>query len=890
MLTALYLFFPPTLSFAAPMTAFVGLVLFGATGIAAGMLGSSRLRALRRAESAAQAASEALRRADEEAVLAAVERLRAEEETARAGVATTNAAAFLNQKGQTETALRESEARFRAIAHSSPLGIYLTDPEGECVYTNPAYQRISGLTAIEAEGAGWRRALHPDDRDRVSSEWYEAARRQLPFQSEHRFRHGDGTVVRTRVNAAEIRNGDVLVGYVGLVEDVSQKAETEASLRASEERYRAFIEQTSEGIWRFELAEPIPAAMPEDQQIERFYATAFLAECNDAVARMYGFSRSSELVGARLGDLLPRSDPANIEYLRAFIRSGYRLMDAESHEVDRDGRPRYFLNNLIGILAGGNLLRAWGTQRDITESRQAEAARQASEARFRSVYQSNMIGIAFWDGEQVTDANDALLDMLGYTRADIQEGLLRHGRLTPPGHEEADRRAFEEVRIRGACVPYEKEFCRKDGAHVPVLVGGAILQNDAQDAVFFVLDLSERKRAEERLRHSERIEVVGQLAGGMAHEANNQMTVILGATEFILRHPGLAESVRQDVEYIRAAAERTTSITRQLLAFSRRQILLPRVVDVNQVVTNLESILRRTLIEHQSLSLALSPDAGPVRADPVQLDQILLNLTINARDAMPRGGTLTIETRSTYLSDQDVTPETDVPVMAGRYTALIVSDTGHGMDSETLKHVFEPFFTTKGVGQGSGLGLATVFGIVKQSGGHIVAESQPGLGTSLKLFFPSVQQESEGAESAAATDPEVEPIRESRTILLVEDDPLVRNMVERSLAESGFRIVAASTGTEALALALTPGERIDTVLTDLAMPDMGGRELARRLAEQRPGLPIVFMSGYTDDDVIRRGLLDDGLPFLEKPLTPAALVRQMREVMDHPSDGNVKRR
>jgi CheY-like chemotaxis protein len=311
---------------------------------------------------------------------------------------------------------------------------------------------------------------------------------------------------------------------------------------------------------------------------------------------------------------------------------------------------------------------------------------------------------------------------------------------------------------------------------------------------------------------------------------------------------------------------------------------------VNQVVTNLESILRRTLIEHQSLSLALSPDAGPVRADPVQLDQILLNLTINARDAMPRGGTLTIETRSTYLSDQDVTPETDVPVMAGRYTALIVSDTGHGMDSETLKHVFEPFFTTKGVGQGSGLGLATVFGIVKQSGGHIVAESQPGLGTSLKLFFPSVQQESEGAESAAATDPEVEPIRESRTILLVEDDPLVRNMVERSLAESGFRIVAASTGTEALALALTPGERIDTVLTDLAMPDMGGRELARRLAEQRPGLPIVFMSGYTDDDVIRRGLLDDGLPFLEKPLTPAALVRQMREVMDHPSDGNVKRR
>jgi two-component system, cell cycle sensor histidine kinase and response regulator CckA len=744
MLAALYLFFPPMFSFHLFQNAAVGLVLFGTTGIAAGLLGNSRLRALSRAQAAANEASEALRRAEQEAVVAAMERLRAEDESARAGLAASNAAAVLSQHGEAEAAFRESEARFRTIAQSSPLGIYLTDPAGNCVYTNPAYQRISGLTAEQAGGAGWRQALHPEDRERVSSEWYAAAEQQQPFRSEHRFRHADGTVVPTRVNAAEIRNGDALVGYVGLVED-------------------------------------------------------------------------------------------------------------------------------------------------ITASKQAEAARQTSEARFRSVYRSNMIGIAFWNGEQITDGNDALLDMLGYTRAEMRQGLLRHGTLTPPGHEEADRRAFEEVKRGGACAPYEKEFWRKGGTVVPVLVGGALLANDINDAVFFVLDLSERKRAEERLRHSERIEVVGQLAGGMAHEANNQMTVILGATDFILRYPGLAESVRQDVEYIRAAAERTTSITRQLLAFSRRQILSPRVVDLNQVVTNLESMLRRTLVEHQGLTLQLSPAIAPIRADPVQLDQILLNLTINARDAMPRGGTLTIETRTAQLTERDVTPDTGVPVVAGPYTALVVTDTGHGMDRETLKHVFEPFFTTKGVGQGSGLGLATVFGIVKQSGGHIVADSKPGVGTTLKLFFPAVERAVQEPEaSSGALEPGVPT--ESRTILLVEDDPLVRSMVERSLGDCGFRVIAASNGAEGLAMALRHGDRVDVVLTDLAMPDMGGRELARRLAEQRPNLPVVFMSGYTDDDVIRRGLLDDGLTFLQKPLSPAVLVRHMREVLDRSSAGEVRPR
>jgi two-component system, cell cycle sensor histidine kinase and response regulator CckA len=615
--------------------------------------------------------------------------------------------------------------------------------------------------------------------------------------------------------------------------------------------------------------------LPENEQIDRFYQDAYLAECNDVVARMYGFEKAAQLIGTRLADMMPRSDPHNLEYLRAFIRSGYRLTDAESHEYDREGNERFFLNNLIGITLDGHLLRAWGSQRDITVSRQVEAAIQASEARFRSIFESGMIGIAFWNGEKMTDANETLLTMLGYTRQDLAEGLLRHGRLTPPGFEEVDRRATEETRVRGSCTPYEKEFYRKDGSRIPVLVGGARLGEDMRDAVFFVLDLTDRRRAEDRLRQAERIEVVGQLAGGMAHEANNQMSVVLGATSFILARSDVPEPVRQDVEYIRQAAERTASITRQLLAFSRRQILQPQVVDLNAVVRQLEPILRRTLTEQQSLRLELQAGVAPIRADPAQLDQVLLNLTINARDAMPDGGSLTIETRDVVLSDQYIAMRPGINILPGPYTALIVTDTGLGMDAETKKHLFEPFFTTKSIGKGSGLGLAMVYGIVKQSGGYIWAYSEPGLGSTFKLYFPSV----EPATTAEATTSAMEDSNHSSggTILVVEDDPLVRSIARRALVEAGFRVLEAANGREALALASeTP---VDAVLTDLAMPELGGRELARRLQEIRPDVPVVFMSGYTDDDVMRRGLLDQGVPFLEKPLSPEMLMRTMRKLL-----------
>jgi two-component system cell cycle sensor histidine kinase/response regulator CckA len=839
--------FPPLSSFLFPGAETLGIALFLLIGIMTAVLGGSRHRAQARRDALAREATQTAGRLVEEAA----------------------------QQRDTQAALRASEARFRAMAQSSPLGIFITDPSGDCVYTNPAYQRISGLTPEQALGTGWSKAIHPADRERVFREWYDAAERRIPFRSEHRFLHADGQTVWTRVNAAEITEGERLAGYVGLVEDITAHARAEEALRQSEERYRAFIEQTAEGVWRFELEKPVPVHLPEDEQIDRFYQDAYLAECNDVVARMYGFEKAAQLIGTGLADLMPRSDRQNLEYLRAFIRSGYRLTDAESHEYDREGNERFFLNNLIGITSDGHVLRAWGSQRDITASRQAEAAVQASEARFRSIFESGMIGIAFWNGEKITDANDTLLTMLGYTREDLVQGLLRHGRLTPPGFEELDRRATEETRSRGSCTPYEKEFYRKDGSRIPVLVGGARLGDDMQEAVFFVLDLTDRRRAEDRLRQAERIEVVGQLAGGMAHEANNQMSVVLGATSFILARSDVPEPVRQDVEYIRQAAERTASITRQLLAFSRRQILQPQVVDLNVVVRHLEPILRRTLTEQQSLELELQPGVAPIRADPAQLEQVMLNLTINARDAMPDGGSLTIETRDVVLTDGYIDMRPGINIMPGPYTVLIFTDTGLGMDAETKKHLFEPFFTTKSVGKGSGLGLAMVYGIVKQSGGYIWAYSEPGFGSTFKLYFPATEPATTAEEIATVIEDSAP--NPGGTILVVEDDPLVRGLARRALVEAGFGVVEASNGGEALSVAAeTP---VDAVLTDLAMPEIGGRELARRLKAPRPELPVVFMSGYTHDDVMRRGLLDPGAPFLEKPLAPEVLTRTMRKLL-----------
>jgi PAS domain S-box-containing protein len=392
-----------------------------------------------------------------------------------------------------------------------------------------------------------------------------------------------------------------------------------------------------------------------------------------------------------------------------------------------------------------------------------------------------------------------------------------------------------------------------------------------------ILDVTERKRADEALMQGQRMEAIAKVAGGVAHEVNNMMTVITGFSGFLEGAMPIGDPRLADVAEIRKAADRAAGITRQLLAYSRQQLLQPRPLDFNLLVQDLSGVLERLLGPEIGLQLTLAPDLRSVKADQAQLEQVLVNLTLNARDAIHGPGTLSIVTQNVYLDEGYAGryPGTNIPV--GTYVRVMVSDTGQGMDAATRARLFEPFFTTKPPGQGTGLGLATVYGIIKQSGGFIWVYSEPGRGTTFKIYLPAATEE---ALDLGESHTPLDVPGGVETILLAEDEPSVRRMVCRVLREGGYRVLEAINGAEALQIAQRETDAIHLVVSDLVMPVMGGRELGERLARVRPGIRVLYISGHTDDDVIRRGLLVPGSPFLQKPFEAAALARKVREVLD----------
>jgi two-component system cell cycle sensor histidine kinase/response regulator CckA len=446
-----------------------------------------------------------------------------------------------------------------------------------------------------------------------------------------------------------------------------------------------------------------------------------------------------------------------------------------------------------------------------------------------------------------------------------------------------DDRAFVTESVRrvlqeGGDLDYEFRVILPDGRVRWIADQGEVRRDEQGRPVFMggvCTDVTERRTTEERLRQAHRMESVGRLAGGVAHETNNQMSVVLGSAEFILQRRDVPEAVRADVEFIQKAAERTAAITSQLLAFSRRQILRPEVLDLNQLVIRWEPVLRRLMGEDYTVQLRLPKDQSFVRADPGQLEQVLLNLALNARDAMPRGGVLMMETFHTRLTSDYARRKPDTTVRPGAYAVLAVSDTGHGMDRETMSHVFEPFFTTKGLGKGTGLGLSTVYGIVKQSDGYVWAYSEPGHGTTFKIYLP-LRSGDVGEEQKESIP---QPSGRGECILLVEDEDLVRHMMKRSLEAAGYRVVEAEHAAQALDHFQQATEPISLVLTDVIMPGGSGMELASRIAELKPGTPVLFTSGYTEGDIQQKGLLTSAAAFIQKPVTPDALVRAVHQLL-----------
>jgi PAS domain S-box-containing protein len=519
------------------------------------------------------------------------------------------------------------------------------------------------------------------------------------------------------------------------------------------------------------------------------------------------------------------------------------------------------------------------------ERKRMEEALRKSEERFRDLYDHAPSGYHEYDTEgRITNVNRTDLDMLGYTA----DEMIRHP-IWEFNIEGEAVRAQVLAKLAGTLPPgrnLERIYRRKDGTTIPVLVEDRLILDEKGQIKGIrctTQDITARKRAEEekeslreQLRQSQKMEAIGKLAGGVAHDFNNLLTVIHGYSELMLNSLDQGSQFRQDVQEIMHASERASSLTRQLLAFSRKQVLQPKILDLNVHVSNMDKMLRRMIGEDIELVTLLTKDLGRVKADPGQIEQAILNLAVNAKDAMPNGGKLTIETANVKW-DEDYA-RSRIGVTPGDYVMLSMSDTGVGMSPETREQIFEPFFTTKEKGKGTGLGLSTVYGIVQQSGGNIWVYSEPGLGTTFKIYLPRIE---EGTESLRLAAVPTKPVQGSETVLLVEDEEMVRKLAYTVLQRNGYKVLEASNGDEALDVVQgRNGNPIHLVVTDVVMPGMSGRQLADRLVSLQPELKVLYMSGYTDDAIVHHGVLDPGIAYIPKPFTPETLASKVREILD----------
>jgi two-component system, cell cycle sensor histidine kinase and response regulator CckA len=596
---------------------------------------------------------------------------------------------------------------------------------------------------------------------------------------------------------------------------------------------------------------------------------------NEGYASMLGSKSRAEMIGEPWENVsVHTKDAADPDEIRTALKElgrWYGIVNIQRGE----GRSVPAELAVTALPEGGVVL----LSRDLTERRKAEQARADAEIKYQMIVEK-VAAISYIAEPGVNGrwyyVSPQIETILGYGQDEWLQDSENWMRLVHPD-DHATVTEAEAIALARNTFQAEYRVTRKDGTTVWISDTAAIVQGSENHPVMegILVDISERKMMEMQSQQARRMEAVGRLAGGIAHDFNNLLTIIKGYTELARQRTEGQPALRHDIERIEDASERAAALVRQLLAFSRKQVLQPKNLDLNGVVRGLEQLLRRLMGEDIRMSTLLGSGLGTIKADPSQVEQVLMNLVVNARDAMPQGGRLIVETANVEL-DQTYASE-HVSVKPGHYVMLAVSDTGIGMNAETVAHIFEPFFTTKGGTRGTGLGLATTYGIVKQSGGYIWVYSEPGQGTSFKVYLPRVD---EAAEPAEAVRLKTAAHKGSETILLVEDDEAVRDLTEMVLQSYGYNVLVAEDPEHAQRISETPGAEIRLVLTDVVMPSMSGRELVRKLALKYPHLKVLYMSGYTDNVIATGGVLEPGLAFLQKPFTPGVLAQKVREVLD----------
>ncbi|HEY83558.1 MAG TPA: PAS domain S-box protein [Chloroflexi bacterium] len=635
-----------------------------------------------------------------------------------------------------------------------------------------------------------------------------------------------------------------------------------SALQESEERYHLLFEQST---------------------VPMYYTTleGQVLDCNAAFAKLLGYDSREEILDCQATEFYFKN--ADRKSFIAQLKGHGILNNLETRMRRKDGAPVWILEEVRLIEEKGAPARIQGTAIDITKRKQAEDALKESEERFRRLFEDSADAILLLEKNRFVDCNQAALKILELDSkeqlrnthpADVSPKRQADGQLSTKKAEEMITLAWEENRYR-----FEWIHRRANGENFPVEVLLTPMVHQGKKMLHTVWrDITERKKLEEQLRQSQKMEALGQLAGGVAHDFNNMLTVIQGYSGLLLKNLDKNSPAHKDISQIQGAAEQAAMLTGQLLAFSRRQIMRPALININEQIAAMKIMLSRVIREDITLLTVLNKNLPPIKADQGQIKQVIMNLCVNARDAMPEGGKLVIKTKKVFVGQGEL-----AGLKAGIYVLISVSDTGGGMDKQTQSRIFEPFFTTKEQGEGTGLGLATVYGIVEQSGGHLFVKSQPGQGSTFNVYLPAAQAFDPLLDTGQSLPAQPEG---TETILLVEDEDIVRRLIARILHEAGYTVLEAANGKEALLLIQTQNAPIHLLLTDVVMPKMNGRELAKKFRLLYPLAGIIYISGYVDNENIHAEI-EQGYAFLQKPVSHTAILRKIREVLDAPK-GQVK--
>lgn len=631
------------------------------------------------------------------------------------------------------------------------------------------------------------------------------------------------------------------------------------ALKYSESRFRSLIEHSSDLIALLGTSGEIRYVSPSSE-------------------RILGLP-PDKIEGRTIFEFVPPEDVSIAKEFLRHRREGIPL-PSEIRCIQADGTVRTLEVIARDLSADPSISAIVINARDITDRKLAAKALALSEEKYRAFFERNLAGnyIAASDG-RLQACNPAFVRIFGFSSEEEAMRTNFGDLFSSPSSYQA---FLEKLKQYRRLESYEEEYRRKDGT--PLLVTANAIGTFDEDGNLletngFLIDETERRKSERYFRQSQKMEAIGRLAGGIAHDFNNLLGIILGCSSLILEREDISGGVRQDAQEILEASKHASALTRQLLAFSRKQVLQPTVLKLNQIIEDTDKMLRRLIGENIEMKTILEPDLLPVKADASQMEQVILNLCVNARDAMPNGGSISIETSN--VTADEVFAAQHLPMQPGTYACLSVSDTGTGMSKEVLSHIFEPFFTTKGPDKGTGLGLSTVYGIVKQSGGHISAYSEPGQGTRFLIYIPAT---TETVESNEWEIKKIDSIRGTETILLVEDAAALRALTRKILENCGYTVLEAEDPQRAIQVIETYASTIDLLLTDVVMPHMGGPALAEFLLTKRPGMKVLFMSGYTDEAMSDLGLGRGGAGLLEKPFTMQALAKKIREVLTDSKD------